>query len=131
VANVLLALLVSIPLLAQPHAQLVTMQDVLSVLVLDPTNVANVSQIGTEVVLVLPVMPVHSPLLDQLSSAIAQPVTIQTVKLVQVMQLENVLYVLKVMLYPVENAPNAVIPTVTSALVPEPVHVTLVLPVIP
>jgi len=128
---VLLALLVSIPLLAQPFAQLVRIPDVLSVMVLEPANVANVSQIITEVVLVLPVMLAHSPLLDQLSSAIAQPVTIQTVKLVQVMQLENALYVLKVMLYPVENAPNAVIPTVTSALVPEPVHVTLVLPVIP
>jgi len=61
---------------------------------------------------------------------LAQPVMMKTVKLAQVRQLENVLYVMKVMLYPVENALNVLIPTVTSALVLELENVTPVLPVI-
>jgi len=61
---------------------------------------------------------------------LAQPVMMKTVKLAQVRQLENVLYVMKVMLYPVESALNVLIPTVTSALVLELENVTPVLPVI-
>jgi len=127
---VLLALPASIPLLAQPSAQLVRMTDVLSVVALEPANVPHVSQTITEVVLVLPVMLANSPLLAQPSQLSAQPVTMRTVPLVQVMPLKNALYVMLVMLYPVVHAPSVVIPTVTSALVPEPESVTLVLPVI-
>jgi len=61
---------------------------------------------------------------------LAQPVMMKTVKLAQVRQLENVLYVMKVMLYPVESALIVLIPTVTSALVLELENVTPVLPVI-
>lgn len=125
----LLALLVSILLLVQLSAQLVRILDVLSVLVLEPANVPNVSPTIMEVPLVLLVMLVHSPPLDQLPQVIAKPVATRTVRLVLVTQLENVFCVLMAMLCLAEHALNAVIPTVTSALVLVLEHATLVLPV--
>lgn len=122
------ALQASIQLLAPPFAHLV-LTDVLSVV--PALDVTNVSQIITEVALVLPVMMVNSLLLDQLPMLLAHPVTIQTVRLAQVMLLENVLCVRTVMLCQVENALNVMIPTVTSALVLPLEDVTLALPVIP
>lgn len=130
--NVLLALLATILLLAPPFAQLAMIPDVLSALVLEPEHVLNVRKITTEVLLVLPVLLVNSPLLDQLPPLIANPVTMpQTVPLVLAKLLENVLCVMTVMLCLVESALNAVIPTVTSALVLELDNVTLALPAIP
>jgi len=66
--NVSLALLVSTLLLVHPHAQLV-LKDALSVLPI--VTARSVSQISTEVVLVMPVMLVNSPLLDQLPLMLA------------------------------------------------------------
>jgi len=126
-ANALLALLVSIPLLVQAHAPLV-LKDALSVLPI--ATARNVSPTFTEVALVLPVMLVNSPLLDQLHLMLALLVTMKTVKLVQVMQLENVLCVTKALLCQAENAQNVVIPTVKSALLLELENATPVLPVI-
>lgn len=127
----LLVLLVSILLLAQPSAKLVRIPDVLPVLLLEPANVANVSPTIMEVPLVLLVMLEHSPPLEQLPQLIAKPVATRTVRLVLVTQLENVLCVLMAMLCLAEHALNALIPTVTSALVLVLENATLVLPVIP
>jgi len=60
---------------------------------------------------------------------IAKPVMMLTVKLVIVLQLENVLSVKMAMLCLVENAQNVVIPTVTSVIQLELHNVILVLPV--
>jgi len=57
----------------------------------------------------------------------AKPVMMPTVKLVIVLQLENVLPVRMAMLYQVENAQNVAIPTVPSALVLELESATLAL----
>jgi len=59
----------------------------------------------------------------------AKPVMMPTVKLVIVLQLENVLSVKMAMLCLVENAQNVVIPTVTSVIQLELHNVILVLPV--
>lgn len=55
----------------------------------------------------------------------------RTVKLVLVKLLESVLCVTMALLCQAESAQNAVIPTVTSALVLEPENVTLALLVMP
>jgi len=123
---VLLAMLVSILLPAQPFAQLVFPDALPAVLALVATNV---SQTSTEVALVLLVMLAHSPLLDQPPQLIVRPVTMLTVKLAQVMLLENVLCARMVMLCLAESALNVVIPTVTNALLLELDNVILALPV--
>jgi len=125
---VLLVNLVTILLLAQLFAHLVFPDALPAVL---PLVATNVSQTSTEVALVLPVMLAHSPLLDQAPQLIVKPVMILTVKLAQVMQLENVLCARMVMLCLAESALNVVIPTVTNALLLELDNVILALPVTP